>query len=229
MNMLAWFGKYFKKECKSDEQFKEYLQSERLSEQVQLIIKFLIDRGQDLTTLLTNTQHSTLAIVEGRLKQPSELDVLRMQLIFSLSADTDALITLKENYKEAYFCLISCGGSIGFRAAALEVSKGSDAVLENLSYKNVAIVSMLAGQIISQSNAGSNKGLETKQLIIEQWQKFTGDKATASAFIKKLFCYDSQGEPAYFKDVLTGEKLDESLIASERTVRQYVNEYKKQK
>ena len=216
---------------KPNEQFKEYLQSGHPSEEIRLITKFLINRGQDLSTLLANIITSAFAIVDGRLNPPSELDVLRMQLLFSLSSDVGALATLNDFYREAFLYLIICGGSISCRSLAIQVSKGNDAVVEALpNTKAAVIVGMLAEEIISQSKAGSNKGLETKQAIIEQWKKFTGDKTTASAFIKKLCrCYDKQGKLNYFSDVLTGEKLDDSLMATERTIRQYVNEYKKQK
>lgn len=220
---------YFAGDKNPDEQFKAYLQSNLPSDEILLITKLLIDRGQDLSTLLANTLHSSLAIVEGRLKHPSELDILRLELLLSLSSDIDGLSVLRENYREAFRCLIFYGGTIKMRIAAINASKGSDAVLESLPIKGVAIASMLAGEIISQSNAGSNKGLETKQVILEQWQKFLGDKTTASAFVKKLRCDDEHGEIACFRDVLTGDKLDASLIASERTIRQYVNEYKKKK
>ena len=70
---------------------------------------------------------------------------------------------------------------------------------------------------------------KTKNAVIEQWEKYPGNKATTATFANH-FCEgaDAGAKPDCFHDVVTGEPLPVAPI-SNRTVRKYINDYRKKK
>lgn len=70
---------------------------------------------------------------------------------------------------------------------------------------------------------------KTKMVVIEQWEKFPGDKSTAGTFANR-FCggVDAGAKPDCFYDVVTGDPLP-VIPVSNRTVRKYINDYRKRK
>lgn len=85
-------------------------------------------------------------------------------------------------------------------------------------------VGMWAESHLAKKNAGSKKGTRTREIVIQQWEKFTGNKATAATFANSFCEIDSTGKVIAFIDVVTKEKL-ECKVVSEKTVRLYVNEH----
>ncbi|MCG8523258.1 MAG: hypothetical protein MI744_13735 [Pseudomonadales bacterium] len=70
---------------------------------------------------------------------------------------------------------------------------------------------------------------ETKRVVIEQWEKFPGDKSTAATFARHFCGDDDEGaKPEVFRDVISGIALPVKPLTN-KTVRRYINEHRKQK
>lgn len=70
---------------------------------------------------------------------------------------------------------------------------------------------------------------ETKRVVIEQWEKFPGDKSTAATFANHFCGGDDYGaKPEVFHDVITGIALPVKPMAN-RTVRNYINDHLKKR
>lgn len=66
-----------------------------------------------------------------------------------------------------------------------------------------------------------------KAAVIEQWEKFKGDKATAASFATKLSGGDDDAaKPEFWRDIETNEPLKIDPV-SRKTVAKWVNEYRR--
>lgn len=108
-------------------------------------------------------------------------------------------------------------------------------IRKHLSETVKDIVALEAGAITQQKNArqGTTAAQQKdKAIVIQQWEKFARDKATAASFALK-FCGDI-GESAkpkqHHHDVITSEPLTEiSKTYSNKTIRQWINAHRKGK
>lgn len=76
---------------------------------------------------------------------------------------------------------------------------------------------------------GTAKTAPAKETIIQQWEKFEGDKTTAATFATKISGgTDDSAKPEYWNDVVTGERLSATPVAR-KAVARWVNKYRKGK